>query len=60
MVEQSNLLGDGGSLETKFSARFEKKSLKIEEFVLSSKCKILSFFKQIFEVEEFLFDKPKD
>ena len=53
-------MGGDGNFETKFSAKLAKKSLNISEFVLSSKCKVSSFFKQIFDEDEVLFDKPND
>ena len=48
----------GGSLDTKFYTRLEKKVLKIEQFFVSLKAISFPSFKQMFDADAALDGKP--
>ena len=59
-LSMPNLQGGSGSFFTSSIARFEKKSLKMLELILSSKQCCPSFFRQIFEALSCLDGSPSD
>ena len=59
-LDSVKTVGEGGSLDTRFGTRLEKKLLKMEQFFVSLKTISFLSFKQMFDGDTALDGKPID